>query len=235
MNCDRLARTYRWLEYMRYGRALNRCRQTMLPHVTRSQHALAIGDGDGRFLMALAQSNETITVDAVDVSAKMVGLARKRLASSGLLSGSRIALQHGDIRIAEPPRLGYDLIATHFFFDVFSTDELKPVIDRVAGWSRPGAFWIISEFDLPASGWSQAKARFWLRTMYAFFRLTTNLDNQQLPSWRPLLRNAGFIPRRQIRFQNGFLVSELWQQCAETSPLPSYESSGKPPNKASPF
>jgi hypothetical protein len=50
--------------------------------------------------------------------------------------------------------------------------------------------------------------------MYTFFRITTNLRNQHLPDWRPLMEEAGFIPRKQTQYQNGFIVSELWQRSA---------------------
>jgi SAM-dependent methyltransferase len=184
----------------------------MLPHTAHSRKALIIGDGDGRFLTALALRNRAVALDAIDLSYKMVEIAKQRLELSRCRNRKRISLQHGDIRTAAPPGDGYDLIATHFFFDVFPTNELKCVIDRVAGWTAPGAYWIVSEFDLPPSGWKRAKARLWLRTMYAFFRIATNLRNQRLPCWRPLLREAGFVKQEQVRFKDGFIVSELWQR-----------------------
>jgi SAM-dependent methyltransferase len=215
MNCDPLARSYRWLEYFTYGRALERCRRTMLPHVAHARKALVIGDGDGRFLTTLVLCNQALALDAIDLSLKMIEVAGQRLDLSHCPNRSRIKLQHGDIRTAAPPGDCYDLIATHFFFDIFPTNELKCVIDRVAGWTARDALWIVSEFDLPNSGWKRAKAQLWLRTMYAFFRLTTNLRNQQLPCWRPLLREAGFIKQKQVRFNDGFIVSELWRRAPD--------------------
>ncbi len=212
MNCDRLARSYRWLEYLRYGKVLERCRSAMLPDLANARKALLIGDGDGRFLSKLALHNDSVALDAIDLSYRMVKITNRRLNQSRCRHKNRITLQNGDIRTARPPGHGYDLVVTHFFFDVFSTNELKCVIDRVAQWTAPEASWVISEFDLPVSGWKRANARFWLRTMYAFFRVTTNLRNQQLPCWRPLLREAGFVPRKQIRYKDGFIVSELWQR-----------------------
>jgi len=184
----------------------------MIPYAAHARKALVIGDGDGRFLTTLALNNHVVALDAIDLSGKMIELARERLNASQCPNRSRINLQQGDIRTAEPAGDDYDLIATHFFFDVFPTSELNCVIDRVASWAAPDAIWIVSEFDLPRSAWKRAKARFWLRIMYAFFRITTKLSNQQLPCWRPLLREAGFIRQRQLCFKGGFIVSELWQR-----------------------
>jgi ubiquinone/menaquinone biosynthesis C-methylase UbiE len=212
MNCDPLARSYRWLEYMRYGKALERCRATMLPYLAHARKVLVIGDGDGRFLTAFLLHNRTATVDSIDVSRRMLEIAHHRMTAACSQNSTRVTLQHGDIRTTPQPGHSYDLVVTHFFFDVFSTAELKDIVDRVSRWTTPDALWLISEFDLPPSGWHRVKARFWLRAMYSFFRVAASLRNQQLPCWRPLLREAGFVPQRQARYQNGFIVSELWQR-----------------------
>ena len=47
MNCDRIARCYRWLEYLFFGRALER-RREYLDEVENARSVLILGD-DGRF------------------------------------------------------------------------------------------------------------------------------------------------------------------------------------------
>lgn len=212
MNCDRIARIYRYIEYLRFGRRLERCRSGMLQYAGASRKALVIGDGDGRFLSALARHNREIEIDAVDLSLRMVELSEKRLRTLPDSNGDRVRVLHGDIQNITPPRAPYDLIATHFLFDVFSDSGLPAVIERLSRWAAPDALWIVSEFDVPAAAWSRTNAHFWLRFMYAFFRLTTKLENQQLPAWRPLLQKAGFIRKQRRTFENGFIVSELWHR-----------------------
>src|SRR5690349_2596207 len=98
MNCDRLASVYRWLEYLRYGKSLERCRSTMLAHITHARKALIIGDGDGRFTHALLRQNETVAIDWIELSRKMLELTRRRITTAGLTEAGRITLEHGDIR-----------------------------------------------------------------------------------------------------------------------------------------
>jgi ubiquinone/menaquinone biosynthesis C-methylase UbiE len=212
MNCDRVARLYRWLEYLRFGRALERCRLAMLPRLGSSRKALLLGDGDGRFLTALAQHNSSIRIDAIDASREMIAVSRRRLARARIQECNRIHLQHGDVRAISPLNGKYDLIASHFFFDVFDTTELQIIIDRVAEHAADNALWVVSEFDLPARGWERLASRAWLKIMYLLFRLTTGLENQQLPEWRTVLQNAGFVRNEQQIISNGFIVSELWQR-----------------------
>jgi ubiquinone/menaquinone biosynthesis C-methylase UbiE len=212
MNCDRLARIYRWLEYLRYGKALERCRTNMLPQISHARKVLILGDGDGRFSTAFLGQNQIAKVDSIEISRQMIAVARHRLNDASHRGSRRITFCEGDIRSTPQPGAGYDLVVTHFFFDVFATAELKGIIQRVSGWTAPNALWLVSEFDLPPSSWHRRHARFWLKIMYAFFRITTNLRNQQLPCWRPLMSQAGFSLRNQTHYQNGFIVSELWQR-----------------------
>ncbi len=52
VNCDRIARWYRWIEYAGFGRALERRREAFLDDVSDARRVLALGDGDGRALAA---------------------------------------------------------------------------------------------------------------------------------------------------------------------------------------
>jgi ubiquinone/menaquinone biosynthesis C-methylase UbiE len=184
----------------------------MLPRLTRSQKALLLGDGDGRFLTALAEQNSFVRIHAIDASREMIEVSRRRLARVRVEDCNRIHLQHGDVRAISPSDKKYDLITSHFFFDVFATTELQAIIESVAEQAADDALWVVSEFDLPATRWARLSARAWLKIMYLLFRIVTGLDNQQLPEWRTVLQNAGFVRNEQQLISGGFIVSELWQR-----------------------
>ena len=50
MNADRIARSYRWLEYAAFGVALERARFDFLRCAAEARRVLILGEGDGRFL-----------------------------------------------------------------------------------------------------------------------------------------------------------------------------------------
>ena len=81
MNCDRIARWYRWIEYAGFGRALEQRREAFLKDVSDARRILALGDGDGRALAALLEAAPHACVDYIDVSARMLELARARAGS----------------------------------------------------------------------------------------------------------------------------------------------------------
>src|SRR5271155_3486869 len=116
---DRIARPYRWLEYLSFGPLLERCRFYRLPQLADARRALVLGDGDGRFLARLLQANPHIEVDVVDLSQTMVQLLLGRVAKTGGLN--RFSIYCVDAREfvdfvfdGTYKDVTYDLVVTHF-------------------------------------------------------------------------------------------------------------------------
>ncbi len=198
MNCDYIARWYRWLEYAGFGRALERRRGAFLAEVADARRILLLGEGDGRFLVKLVEQNRGASIDYVDLSSRMLELARAR-------AGDRVTYRHGNALTIPLPENEYDLIVTHFFLDCFEELELNRLIDRVARAARSDARWLLSEFREPA-----AWARVIVGGLYWFFRAATGLKTARLVDHRPLLERRGFQLLREQRARAGLLASELW-------------------------
>ena len=203
MNCDPIAPWYRWFEYLGFGHELERRRTAFLPDIADARRILVLGDGDGRFLARLVHQNRGAAIDYVDVSARMLALARAR-------AGDSVTYHHADARTI--PLAEYDLIVTHFFLDCFDPTDAEPLIERIANAASPHARWLISEFRQPGTGWRAAWARVWLWTLYRFFRITTGLRTTTLVDHHPLLARAGFRIVRQQSSRFGLLASELWSR-----------------------
>ena len=208
MNCDRIARWYRWLEYAGFGGELERRRFQFLGEVSDTHRVLAVGEGDGRFLEKFAQQNPEAAIDCVDLSGGMVALARRRVGSA------HVSFRQADVRSAALPRSEYDLIVTHFLLDCFEEADVRVVAARIAESAQPGARWVISEFRQPASGWRSMWARLWLDLLYWFFRVTTGLTTRRLVDYHPILKSCGFRLKHQRISRFGLLTSELWQRSA---------------------
>ncbi len=208
MNCDPLARWYRWLEYIGFGRALERRRLAFLGETASARRVLVLGDGDGRFLAAFLRSNPHAEVDAVDSSARMLALARERIGNDA----ARVRSHHADAAVWQPPVAGYDLIVTHFFLDCFTDGELAALVPRLATFAAPRARWIVSEFHQPARGLAAWHASLWIAGLYAFFRLMTGLRVRRLPNHASALTAAGFRLEREIVTRFGLLTSQAWRR-----------------------
>ncbi len=208
MNCDRIARWYRWLEYLTFGRALERRRREYLDEAATARSVLILGDGDGRFTVEFLDRNRTAIVDSIDLSPRMLTLARERT-----LGTRRLHLWQGDARTIELPRK-YDLIVSHFFLDCFVDRDLELLVARISNAASPQARWLVSEFSLPSGGIWLPAASLWIKTMYWFFRIATGLEARRLPDYSTIFALHGFRRVRHVAAAGGLLISELFERAA---------------------
>jgi SAM-dependent methyltransferase len=201
MNCDLIASHYWWMERLGMGGALERRRRWFLPELGNERRALVLGDGDGRFLRALLQRNRVVRADYVDLSRRMLELARHK---AGV---DRVEYRRADARTMRFAPGEYDLIATHFFFDCFDADQLDTLIGRLAKSTKPGARWVVSEFC-----GATIPARLLVSALYLFFRITTGLETRKLVDHRPILRSHGFQLISVNEARGGLVLSELWER-----------------------
>ncbi len=206
MNCDPIARCYRWLEYLAFGRALERRRFRFLAEAAGARRALVLGDGDGRFLGRLAAISNAC-IDYVDLSSRMLELARKRGGTR------RVVYRQADALTLPLGPAEYDLIAAHFFLDCLNERDLEALIERAARAAQPGALWLISEFRQPS--WAAPL----LSGLYLFFSVTTGLATRRLTDHRPLLAKHGFRLTREETSRFGLLASELWMRNVAAHPV----------------
>ena len=223
MSFDSIARSYRLLETLTFGRSLQRARVCWVNNIPRPKRALILGEGNGRFLCHLLRVHPTTDIDCVDVSARMLGLARRRVSESCPESLKRIRFIHEDI-LTWQVRRPYDLVVAHFFLDCFRRDELKAIIDKLVAGAAPNATWLIADFVIPARGKiTRTHAKLWLSAMYWFFRATAGIAADELVDTTPYLKAKGFeLASRKISHAR-MVKSELWQRgltACQSNPLP---------------
>ena len=206
-NFDRIARPYRWLEYLTFGPMLERCRFHRIPQLAFARRALVIGDGDGRFLARLLAANPHLQADVIDQSPAMLRLLESRVTAIG--ARTRVHIHHGDA-LAFQPTGTYDLVITHFMLDCLSTDEVQTLAARIRPHLAPNAIWVVSEFAIP-SGRAALPAKFIVAALYAAFRVLTRLRTRALPDYAASLAAAGFTLADRRHFLGGLIVSDLWQ------------------------
>jgi SAM-dependent methyltransferase len=211
-NFDHIARPYRWLEYLTLGRALERCRLHYLPAVLHQNRALILGDGDGRFLAQLLAQNPHRQADAVDTSATMLKLLRRRCEKASPNIPLRLQIHHTSALTFCPPQgEKYDLVVTHFFLDCLTQPDLELLISRIAPNLTPGALWLLSDFRVPSSGLMHFTAKLIVRFLYLAFRILTGLRTKHLPDHATALAHAGLTKISHQHQLAGLLTTELWQ------------------------
>ncbi|MDP9038142.1 MAG: class I SAM-dependent methyltransferase, partial [Acidobacteriota bacterium] len=140
-NFDPLARPYRFLEYLTFGRALERARLHLLPRLTTCRRALILGDGDGRFTQRLLRSNPDLTATAIDGSSDMLHELRRRCATDQ----HRLVTHQAhlpEVLAACIAGQTFDLVATLFFLDCLTTAEVALLARTLRPHLATDAFWI---------------------------------------------------------------------------------------------
>jgi ubiquinone/menaquinone biosynthesis C-methylase UbiE len=217
MNADPIARTYRWLEYLAFGRTLERCRRAQLPYLDELSSVLILGEGDGRFLADLLNRNSRAKVDVFETSERMIALARRRLSPADL---RRVTFLRADARSTPLPGAGYDLVVTNFFLDCLSQNEAAELIAKGCSALKAGGHWIVGEFRVPERGpVRRAHARLWIHAMYRFFRATTGLSASRIPDYAPIFDASGFLIMREHSEKLGLVVSQLWRKQQSSSQM----------------
>jgi ubiquinone/menaquinone biosynthesis C-methylase UbiE len=210
MNCDSIARAYRWVEYAAFGPLLERARFRWLPELAASKRVLVLGDGDGRFLARFAESYPSAEVHYIDSSAVMLSLARGRARRARLANQARLNFTHGDALSTTPPGRDYDLVVSHFFMDCFNEKELFQLVDHVGPRLAPKCHWLVSDFREPRGGVLASVFRLYLRLMFAFFRYTSGLETRNLADYSAFLRKLGLVVSKRANYLGGFVFSEIW-------------------------
>ena len=205
---DRLARIYRGLEFLAFGRDLERARFCLLDRLAGCRDILVLGEGDGRCLARLLRAAPAARVHCLDASAAMLARAAARVPEAEV---PRVAFTRADAIEAPLPEAGYDAVVTLFFLDCFTGAQAGTIVAKAARALRPGSRWLFADFALPPAGLRRLRARAWLALLYGFFRWQTALPARSLPPSEDLIAGAGFRPASVREFQHGLLRAVLFE------------------------
>jgi ubiquinone/menaquinone biosynthesis C-methylase UbiE len=207
---DRLAGIYRTLEYIAFGRDLERARFAHLDLLRNCRSLLVLGEGDGRCLARLVQIVPHAHIDCLDSSAAMLARAEQRLA--GTAAAGWVNFHRVDAVTVPLPAAHYDGAITLFFLDCFTAGRAEELVRRINASLRPGSIWLWADFAEPPRGWRRWRAHVWLAVMYTFFRWQTGLETRRLPPVERLFAETGWRPLAELTLQHGLLRSAAFRR-----------------------
>lgn len=208
---DRLARCYRLLETLAFGRALERARFAHFDHLRDRRDILLLGDGDGRGLQHVCRIAPHAHITSVDSSAGMLARAAARLSPA---DRERVTFHHADALNLPLPAGRHDAIVTLFFLDCFDAAQVRELVACLRPALTPDGVWLFADFNLPDHGWSRLRALVWLALMFAFFRWQTGLATRALPPSETILQKSGLEPVARQTWQGDFLRSIVYRPVA---------------------
>jgi SAM-dependent methyltransferase len=201
---DRLAHAYRALEFVAFGRDLERARFEFLGRLDGCSNILLLGEGDGRCAARLAKLAPRARIVCVDSSPGMIRRASMRPGAE------RVKFICADALSFAPGPAEFDAVATLFFLDCFDAAGVEAIVRRTGAALRPGALWLFADFVVPPRGLSRLRARAWLAVLYSFFRLGTGLRASALPPSELILESAGWSRAECRDLQLGLVRSAVY-------------------------
>lgn len=205
---DPIARHYRWLELILAGEKLQQCRTAFLSKISVPRNILLAGEGHGRCLAECLRLFPEASITCLDQSRRMLQIAERKCA------GRPVELIHTDVLKWEPPIGRFDLVVTNFFLDCFAAEQLEEVIRLLGIAAAEKANWLISDFQIAASGVRRFRSQVIVRMMYSVFRLVTRLPARELTLPDRFLVRAGFQLSRREEKEWGLLRSDWWRRGA---------------------
>jgi|JI10StandDraft_1071094.scaffolds.fasta_scaffold190793_4 tRNA (cmo5U34)-methyltransferase len=190
---DRLAPVYKVLARIIFGKTLQHAQEYLLTSVKSGDHILILGGGSGEVLKSLLSQQPHVAVDYIDISAKMIQLARKQTKSA-----SNVNFIIGTEQ--NIPGRTYTIVITNFYLDLFSDSTLPHVIQKIKPHLTPDAQWLATDF-VSNKGWH--KIMLWI--MYRFFRSAAGIEARRLPYWEKLIEQAGLTESDSKVFYRGFI------------------------------
>jgi len=197
---DSVSGVYDALARVVYGRSIRNAQLVYLDQLRESKNILIIGGGTGWILQSLLEVNPTAHIWYVEASEKMLEMARGRK----LVTGATVKFLHSTER-SLPNFPLFDAIIANFYFDLFSDERLKNVLDIIGRAIHPHAILLVADFN--STRWWQ---KWLLRCMYSFFRIASGLETDHLPQWQFFLEKAGFRLKTTRSFYGGFIQSSVY-------------------------
>jgi|TARA_B110000093_G_scaffold89629_3_gene97058 ubiquinone/menaquinone biosynthesis C-methylase UbiE len=212
MSYSSIARFYKLIESVTIGGSLLDARLGHLQRLAEGpaiHHALLVGEGNGSFLLPFAQQFPNTRITVLDESPAMLRVAQNRLEAAGI-DTARIAFWQVDMTTEQLPEDRYDLIVTLFFFDNFDAATVRRVVPVLERASTASAQWLLSDFQIPASGWRRLRARIWLIILYAFFRCVAKIPARTVPPVEAILAATSFKQVARETYSAEMLYSTLY-------------------------
>lgn len=189
---DAIAPMYDALAAMVFWRSIRNAQLFYLSEIRKGGRVLILGGGTGWLLAELLRSNPGCEIWYVETSARMIDIARSNIDN---LPKARIHFIHGTQALL-PLHIMYDAVIANFYFDLFSTPSLEPLLKQIHSVILPNGKLLVSDFVNNNLWWQSAL----LSVMYVFFRGICKIEASKLPDWQRLLIHCKF----KLKFSKGF-------------------------------
>jgi ubiquinone/menaquinone biosynthesis C-methylase UbiE len=203
-NYDPIASNYDWLSRIIFQRNLILSQTCLLQHIPTGSSVLIVGGGTGWILEEISKVHpENLRITYVEISEKMIRLARKRKVGQNEVDFVNLAIEEFTSNES------FDIIFTAFLFDNFGSSRAEFVFRKLEKMLTENGKWLFVDFSLTKqkSGWWQKAL---LASMLFFFRVVCNIEARKLIPMAFLFEENKFQDMYQYERMYGFIKSSVY-------------------------
>jgi len=200
---DNVALFYDRLARLIYGRALIEAQVYLIKAIPANANILIAGGGTGWILEELTRIHPSgLNITYIDISAKMIALAKKRNAGSNKVIFINAPIL--DVVIEST----FDIVLTPFLLDNFTYDTLLKVFSQLNNLLLPNGSWLYCDFQNTNVLWQKTV----LKIMYFFFRSLCGVETNHLPDVEKCFTNKSYKTIAEKTFVREFIVARIYKK-----------------------
>jgi ubiquinone/menaquinone biosynthesis C-methylase UbiE len=209
---QRVAPYYDFLARMVFGKSIHKAQRRYLTEIREGSQVLIVGGGTGWILKDLLhlRNCQIIYLETASSMRKRAEQHYRKLKKRFLSRGNEVIFVQGSVS-ALPADSAYDVVITFFLLDLYAPAAARQLMLALKARLNPNGLWLFSDFE---------KSPHWVKTlwqrpliwlMYRFFRLTTNLQNDELPDFRQLFHSLAFREVKRAYYYGTFIRTVVYQ------------------------
>ena len=205
-NYDKTAGFYDLLAKMMFGNTLMLAQKSVLPYIPKQAKILIVGGGTGAILEEITKLHESgMDIVYIEISEKMLLKSAQRQ-----VGNNKVQFVHAAIEDYET-NTQFDVIITSFLFDNFKQDKATLVFKKLDKLLIPYGKWLFTDFNVEKNS-SAFWQRWLLKSMYLFFKISSNVEANQLPDTASLFSDTHYKQIFQQSFYGKFIHSAVYQK-----------------------
>ena len=171
---NRIASYYDKLSRVVFRRSIIKAHQYLIDFIKDNDKVLLVGGGTGWILEEIDNlQKKNVCVVYVEKSSKMTERTKKRK-----LKDLKVEFVHDAIEHYKTEEY-FDVVLTPFLFDNFIEKRIQYVFKKLDANLKPKGFWLYADF-VDDKETKRAWKTYLLKTMYAFFSVTANIEARKL-------------------------------------------------------
>lgn len=209
-----IAPVYDILSFLVFGRSIKKSQLCFLDQIPPTSKLLIVGGGSGAFLLPLLERRPNVSITYVELSEAMIRRCKERIES---ISNPHVEFVHADVHhylstFKNEEETKFDVVITHFFLDVMNSAGLQSFTNNILNFITKDCMWLCSDFVLNRD--ANYLKRAFVKSMYLFFRVFSNLEGNRLLPFKVFFKKAGFKQVDRISFYFGMIDSCLYRRVA---------------------